>query len=109
MVESTGASPTAGGSPSGPSVTTTTTNVVVQHAVIGYTIDTRAGFVDGNIQARDGVEPTTQLPSKKNPVVVFTGLSKDKKRALFLMTSSVAGTTARSTAWSTSRPASCSN
>jgi len=66
----------------------TTTSVVVQKQVIGYSIDARAGFV-GHIQPQKEIEPTTQLPNAKNPVVVFMGLTKDKKRALFLMTSNV--------------------
>jgi hypothetical protein len=83
--ESSGGEATAPSS--GPS-TQTTTDVVVQHKVIGYAIDARAGFV-GHVKPRQSVPPTTKLPSAKNPVVVFMGLTKDKKRALFLMTSNV--------------------
>jgi hypothetical protein len=64
------------------------TKVVVKDKVIGYEIDTRAGFV-GFVKPRDGIEPTTKLPSPQKPVIVFIGLSKDKKGALFLMSSNV--------------------
>lgn len=66
----------------------TTTKVVVQSKVLGYEIDTRAGYV-GNVKAHKGIVPTTKLPNPKKPVIVFTGFSKDNKRALFLMSSNV--------------------
>ncbi len=66
----------------------TTTKVVVQDQVLGYTIDTRAGFV-GYVKPKQGIEPATKLPSAKNPVVVFVGLNKAKTGALFLMSSNV--------------------
>jgi hypothetical protein len=77
--------PPAGGGSGG---SETTTDVVVKNEVIGYEIDTRAGFL-GSVHSHHGLSPTTRLPSRKNPVVVFVGLSKDKERALFLMTSNV--------------------
>lgn len=67
---------------------TTHTNVVIQKQVIGYSIDTKAGFL-GSVSVHKGITPMTQLPSKKNPVVVYVGPSKDKKKALFLMAENV--------------------
>jgi hypothetical protein len=56
--------------------------------VVGYTIDAEAGFVPKAHEKR-GIAPMTKLPNKKHPVVLYVGLSKNHKRALFLMTSNV--------------------
>jgi hypothetical protein len=66
----------------------TTTHVVIQKKVLGYEINARAGFL-GSIHAQHGIEPNTRLPNRKNPVIVFVGLTDNKKGTLFLMTSSV--------------------
>jgi hypothetical protein len=66
----------------------TTTNIVVQNKVLGYEIEARTGYV-GFVKRRPGIAPTAKLPSPKKPVVVFAGFSKDKKGALFLMSSNV--------------------
>jgi hypothetical protein len=71
------------------SSTTTTENVVVQHEVVGYTVDMKAGVLPGELTEQTEVEAMTKLPTAKNPVVLFVGLSQDDKRALFLMTSKV--------------------
>jgi hypothetical protein len=57
-------------------------------AVVGYTIDAEAGFVPKTSE-KTGITPMTKLPNKKHPLVLFIGLSKNHKRALFLMTSNV--------------------
>ena len=56
--------------------------------VVGYTIDAEAGFVPHTTEKTE-VAPMTKLPNAKHPVILFMGLSKDHKRALFLMTSNV--------------------
>jgi hypothetical protein len=71
------------------SSTTTTEHVVVQNEVVGYTVDMKAGVLPGELTEQAEVEAMTKLPSAKNPVVLFVGLSQDDKRALFLMTSKV--------------------
>jgi hypothetical protein len=58
------------------------------HEIIGYTIDAEAGFVPHSTEKSE-LEPMTKLPDAQHPVVLFMGLSKDHKRALFLMTSQV--------------------
>jgi hypothetical protein len=68
--------------------TTTTTDVVVESKITGYELKARAGFL-GDIKEHDGVAAMTTLPSEKNPVVIYLGPSKDKKSAIFLMTSNV--------------------
>ncbi len=75
---------------SGPTVTqtATTTDVVVESKVTSYELKARAGFL-GEIKEQEGVAPMTTLPSEKNPVLIFIGPSKDKKSAIFLMTSNV--------------------
>jgi hypothetical protein len=60
-----------------------------QTEVVEYTIDLKAGDPSGELTGQEDVAPMTRLPSAKNPLVVFTGLSQDDKRALFLMTSKV--------------------
>jgi hypothetical protein len=67
----------------------TTANVTVQNEVVDYTVDMEAGVVPGELSEKSEVEPMTKLPSAKNPVVLFVGLSQGNKRALFLMTSKV--------------------
>jgi hypothetical protein len=84
--ESTGAESSPATHPE--STTTTTENVTVQHEVVGYTVDLEAG-APGELTEQTEVEQMTKLPSAKNPVVLFVGLSQDDKRALFLMTSKV--------------------
>ena len=88
--ESGSADATGGGSASGGSDegSTTADEVVVQKKIVGYEIDTHAGFL-GHIHDHEGIKPVAKLPSPQNPVVVFTGLSSDKKRAMFLMSNSV--------------------
>lgn len=56
--------------------------------VVGYTIDAEAGFVPHAAEKTE-LAPMTKLPNPKHPLVLFMGLSKDHKRALFLMTSNV--------------------
>lgn len=68
--------------------TTTTTDVVVESNVTSYELKARAGFLD-DVKERDGIAPMTTLPSAKNPVLVYIGPAKDKKGAIFLMTSNV--------------------
>jgi hypothetical protein len=79
-------SPSAGGESTSSS---TTANVTVQNEVVGYTVDMKTGVVPGELSEKSEVEPMTKLPSAKNPVVLFVGLSQGNKRALFLMTSKV--------------------
>jgi hypothetical protein len=62
---------------------------VGQTEVVAYTIDIKEGEPSGELFEQQGVAPMTKLPDVKNPLVVFTGLSQDNKRALFLMTSKV--------------------
>ena len=71
--------------------TTTESSGIVQHEVVTYTISIQAGSLPGKLKERTGVEPMTKLPSAKHPVVLFVGLSKNHRRALFLMTSRVTG------------------
>ena len=68
--------------------TQTKTDVVVQSKVIGYEIKIKAGYFDRKKPKKQIAAPT-KLPNAENPVLVFTGLSKDSKRALFLMSSKV--------------------
>ncbi len=79
--QTTAAEPTAGAEAATPAAP-------AQSAVVGYTIDAEAGFVPKTTE-KTGIAPMTKLPNKKHPLVLFIGLSKDHKRALFLMTSSV--------------------
>jgi hypothetical protein len=60
----------------------------VTHEIVGYTIDAEAGFVPHSTEKTE-LAPMTKLPNAKHPVVLFIGLSKDHRRALFLMTSQV--------------------
>ncbi len=71
--------------------TTTESSTVVQPEVVSYSISIQAGNLPGKLQERTGVEPMTKLPSAKHPIVLFVGLSKNHRRALFLMTSRVTG------------------
>jgi hypothetical protein len=74
-----------------PTPTTSESSNPVQGAtqeVVGYTIDAEAGYVP-HATEKTGIAPMTRLPNAKHPVVLFMGLSKDHKRALFLMTSNV--------------------
>ncbi len=85
----------AGGAPSaGPETnstttkTTTVTQVVAESTVTGHVIEVNAGFL-GDLKHKRGVEPMTTLPSAKNPVLTFVGISQDGKGAIFLMDSNV--------------------
>jgi hypothetical protein len=60
-----------------------------QSEVVGYTVDLKTGDPEGELTEENEVAPMTKLPTAKNPLVVFVGLSQDNKRALFLMTSKV--------------------
>ncbi len=82
-----GSVPSTGGG-SSTSTTTTTTDVVVKSTVVGHALRARAGFL-GDLKQQPRIVPMTTLPSEKNPVLVFVGLSKDEKGAIFLMTSDV--------------------
>ena len=84
--ESSGGESSSGGSST--TVTKTTTDIIVQSTVTGYALTVRSGFL-GDIKKHDGITAMTTLPSAKNEVLVFVGLSKDKKGAIFLMTSNV--------------------
>ncbi len=84
----TGAGEGSGGSEGS---TTTESSTVVQNEVVSYSISIQAGNLPGKLKERTGVEPMTKLPSAKHPVVLFVGLSKNHRRALFLMTSRVTG------------------
>jgi hypothetical protein len=79
---STEGKPSEGNESSKPSAPTTS------QAVVGYTIDAEAGFVPHAAEKTE-LAPMTKLPNPKHPLVLFMGLSKDHKRALFLMTSNV--------------------
>jgi len=57
-------------------------------ANVGFAAVLKVGFVDGEPQQR-AIEGQTELPNEKNPAIVYTGISPDKKGALFLMTNSV--------------------
>jgi hypothetical protein len=57
--------------------------------VVGYTVDLKTGDPEGELTEMNEVAAMTKLPSAKNPLVVFVGLSQDNKSALFLMTSKV--------------------
>jgi hypothetical protein len=56
--------------------------------VVGFTIDAVAGFLP-HASKKTELQPMTKLPNAKHPLVLFVGLSKNHKRALFLMTSKV--------------------
>jgi hypothetical protein len=60
----------------------------VTHEVVGYTIDAETGFVPHSTEKTE-LPAMTKLPNPRHPVVLYMGLSRDHKRALFLMTSSV--------------------
>jgi hypothetical protein len=77
-------------SPSTPEQTTAPGNVTVQVDVTGYTAVIKAGDTTEPAEELE-VVPMAKLPTKKEPLVVFTGLTPDDKRALLLMTSKVTG------------------
>jgi hypothetical protein len=60
-----------------------------QTAVVSYTVDLKTGDPEADLTESNEVAPMTKLPTAKNPLVVFVGLSQDNKSALFLMTSKV--------------------
>lgn len=68
--------------------TETTTDVVVERQIVGYTLNIKAGF-EPPLQEQKGVPPMTKLPSPDNAILSYIGLSKDNQRALFLLDSSV--------------------
>ncbi len=84
----TGSSGASSGTTSESSTTTTTEGSTGQ-SVVGYTVDLKTGDPEGELTEENEVAPMTKLPSAKNPLVVYVGLSQDNKRALFLMTSKV--------------------
>jgi len=55
---------------------------------VSYGIDASIG-VPGNPHEVRAIRPQTKLPSSKNPVVIYMGPSRDKKHALFLLSSQV--------------------
>jgi len=71
------------------STTTESTETVVAPQTIAYAIDLKTGFDPKNLQEQSEVAAMTKLPNKKNPALLYVGLSPDKKKALFLMTSRV--------------------
>ena len=90
--EPSGSGSTTGSPGSGSGSTTTTTEGTGgQSEVVGYTVDLKTGDPSGELTEENEVTPMTKLPTAKNPLVVFVGLSQDNKRALFLMTSNVTG------------------
>jgi hypothetical protein len=83
---------TGGESAGGETTTETTTDVVVERELKSWTVNLQVGFVrpDGpDLHAEKGVEPMTELPNKKNPAIVFVGLTEDRDAAVFLMTDEV--------------------
>ncbi len=68
--------------------TESTTSVVVEKEVTGYSIDAKVGYLQ-EIEPLIGLPEMTKLPSPKEPVAVYLGVSKDKKGALFLLDSLV--------------------
>jgi hypothetical protein len=70
------------------SKTDTATEVDVPQPIVGYAIDAEAGFVPHTTEKTE-LAPMTKLPNAKHPLVLYMGLSKNHKRALFLMTSNV--------------------
>lgn len=83
-----GSAPAVGGPSPSTTTTTTTTDIVIESTVTGHALRAKAGFL-GDVKQHPRIETMTTLPSEKNPVIVFVGLSKDEKGAIFLMTSDV--------------------
>jgi hypothetical protein len=81
----------AEGSPAGTAASTPPSNGGngTEGEVVAYTVDMKSGVLPAELTEQADVAPMTKLPSDKNPLVVFVGLSQDGKRALFLMTSKV--------------------
>jgi hypothetical protein len=71
--------------------TSTTTEEVVVNNTVGYTVTLGTGVVPEALVEQTEVQPMTKLPTAKEPLILFVGLSQDDKRALFLMTSKVTG------------------
>jgi hypothetical protein len=67
----------------------TTEHVTVNNQTVSYTVDLMTGVVPGELKEATEVAPMTKLPSAKDALVLFVGLSQDNQRALFLMTSKV--------------------
>jgi hypothetical protein len=67
------------------------TKVKVETKFVHYEVDVRAG-VPGKTKKLRGVHELQMLPSQKNPVAVFMGVSGDGKRAMFLVSSEVTST-----------------
>jgi hypothetical protein len=70
------------------SKTQTSTDPAAPQPIVGYAIDAEAGFVPHTTEKTE-LAPMTKLPNAKHPLVLYMGLSKNHKRALFLMTSNV--------------------
>jgi hypothetical protein len=88
QTESIGGEATEASESTEPTPSAAAETAAVQGEVVGYTIDAEAGFVPTTSE-KTGIAPMTKLPNKKHPLVLYMGLSKDHKRALFLMTSNV--------------------
>lgn len=84
-----GAGSTSGSSGTTSESTSPTAGAGGQGEVVGYTVDLKTGDPEGELTEENEVAPMTKLPTAKNPLVVFVGLSQDNKSALFLMTSEV--------------------
>ena len=67
------------------------TKVKVETKFVHYEVDVRAG-VPGKTKKLRGVHELQMLPSQKNPIAVFMGVSGDGKRAMFLVSSEVTST-----------------
>ncbi len=77
-------SPESESAPSQPPVVKTTIK-----AQVGYKAVVKAGYVGGNEPGERQVETQAKLPNEDNPVVIYAGMSPNKKGGLFLMTSNV--------------------
>jgi hypothetical protein len=81
--------PATGEAASTPGSTGASEGATAGTEIVGYQIAIKAGDPTGELKEEGEIVPLTKLPTAKNPLVVFTGLSQDDKRALFLMTSKV--------------------
>ena len=62
--------------------------VRIETKLVSYRITARMGE-PGEVKVRRNIPELTMLPSEKNPVAVFLGVSSDEKKALFLVSSEV--------------------